>query len=274
MNKLVRKFDPLVTCFVPTCNNTISEPNSQNTERDEQTGENENKDPRAEAGIRKEKDKQTDSEQSYQTSFKTRLNKLSSVVRNMQTLAETLHHEEQENEFHIYGKYVGMQLMSMTEEDAILAQQEIQSILTKYKLKKVKRNVSQTSTSSSQLSDYQSLVLPTEGPTSVCPNSPSSLPDHSPFRYQPPSPQQSFMPFPSPLIPHQLPTVKILSSQLIRAPNQSQVQYDSDNQTIMTSDSPRSNETPVLMNTNQSAFEEDAEEAYTAAKFITNYSSF
>lgn len=43
------------------------------------------------------------------------------------------------NEFEIFGKYIGIQLKSLDEEDTIMAQQEIQSILTRYKLKKMRR---------------------------------------------------------------------------------------------------------------------------------------
>lgn len=49
-----------------------------------------------------------------------------------------IHQSNEEDEFDIFGKHVAMQLKSLMEEDAVMAQEEIQSILTRYRLKKIR----------------------------------------------------------------------------------------------------------------------------------------
>lgn len=74
------------------------------------------------------------------TTKRTPIRQLHSIVQDMISISHNINNEEEEaNEFDAFGKYVGIQLKSLLEEDAIVAQQEIQSILTSYKLKKIRR---------------------------------------------------------------------------------------------------------------------------------------
>lgn len=88
------------------------------------------------------------------------------------------------NEFEIFGKYVGIQLKSLDEEDTIMAQQEIQSILTRYKLKKMRRKTESihiVNTPSSYSSDIRpSSCLSPESPN-VDENKDAQYSDDSPY---------------------------------------------------------------------------------------------
>ncbi|XP_044749099.1 uncharacterized protein LOC123309872 [Coccinella septempunctata] len=65
--------------------------------------------------------------------------KLNSIAEDLKSISDELvWREEKPNEYEVFGNYVGIQLQSLLEEDAIVAQEEIQSILTRYKLKKLR----------------------------------------------------------------------------------------------------------------------------------------
>lgn len=116
---------------------------------------------------------ETDKKQATPSNYKrTRIRQLHSVVQDMKSLSENLYKEEESNEFDIFGNYVGIQLKSLLEEDAVIAQEQIQSILTRYKLKKIRLKSKSESESSQQrnqsrLSDYQSFVSPTDSHVNI-----------------------------------------------------------------------------------------------------------
>lgn len=93
----------------------------------------------------------------------------------MKSLSNELNKEEVVNEFDIFDKHVAVQLRYLTEEQAITAQQEIQAILTRYRLKKIRNEQQGTSSfrSQSRQSDFQYITH-----TPQCyesPNSPFSV---------------------------------------------------------------------------------------------------
>jgi hypothetical protein len=65
---------------------------------------------------------------------------LSNAVHNLKALSENLNSSEDEpSEFEAFSKYVQKCMENLDPIDATLAQQEIQSILTKYKLKSLEK---------------------------------------------------------------------------------------------------------------------------------------
>lgn len=69
---------------------------------------------------------------------RARRNKLDTVENNMKSNPKCRKNQQDFNEFEVFGKHVGIQLKSMLEEDAVTAQEKIQSILTYYRLKKIR----------------------------------------------------------------------------------------------------------------------------------------
>lgn len=67
-----------------------------------------------------------------------RIQESSPVIKDVKLISNDQTKEEAVNEFEIFGKSVGIQLKSLFEEDAVVAQEEIQSILTSYRLKKIR----------------------------------------------------------------------------------------------------------------------------------------
>ncbi|XP_077290969.1 uncharacterized protein LOC143914579 [Arctopsyche grandis] len=71
-------------------------------------------------------------------SKRSHIQELHSVIKDIKLISEDLNKAEVVNEFDIFGKSVGVQLKALFEEDAIVAQEEIQSILARYRLKKIR----------------------------------------------------------------------------------------------------------------------------------------
>lgn len=68
-----------------------------------------------------------------------RIHDLNSIIKEIKVISADLNRKKEAvNEFEIFGKSVGVQLKSLFEEDAVMAQKEIQSILTSYRLKKIR----------------------------------------------------------------------------------------------------------------------------------------
>lgn len=69
---------------------------------------------------------------------KRRLQDLSYAVKELRNVSEILSHphatESEQDEIEVFGKYVSKTLNKLSAHDAVCAQQEIQSILTKYRL--------------------------------------------------------------------------------------------------------------------------------------------
>lgn len=67
-------------------------------------------------------------------SKKNKMSRLSSIVSNAKLLQDDICRAEEEDEFDVFGKHVAKQLRKLSTEQGIVAQEEIQSVITKYRL--------------------------------------------------------------------------------------------------------------------------------------------
>lgn len=69
---------------------------------------------------------------------KTKLQEISSTVKQLQNLTEVLNTEPQENEFQIFGKHIASQLERLSPVNAFIAQEKIQSLLTELRIQEIR----------------------------------------------------------------------------------------------------------------------------------------
>jgi len=69
---------------------------------------------------------------------KTKLQEISSTVKQLQNLTEVLNTEPQENEFQIFGKHIASQLEKLSPVNALIAQEKIQSLLTELRIQEIR----------------------------------------------------------------------------------------------------------------------------------------
>lgn len=68
---------------------------------------------------------------------KTKLQEISSTIKQLKKLTKVLNTEPQENEFQIFGKHVATQLEKLSSINALLAQEKIQSLLTQLRVQEI-----------------------------------------------------------------------------------------------------------------------------------------
>ncbi|XP_020723102.1 uncharacterized protein LOC126926324 isoform X1 [Bombus affinis] len=73
-------------------------------------------------------------ESSKTKSKKNKMSRLSSIVSSAKLLQNDICRVEEEDEFDVFGKHVAKQLRKLSTEQGIVAQEEIQSVITKYRL--------------------------------------------------------------------------------------------------------------------------------------------
>lgn len=69
---------------------------------------------------------------------KTKLQEISSTVKQHQNLTEVLNTEPQENKFQIFGKHIASQLEKLSPINALIAQEKIQSLLTELRIQEIR----------------------------------------------------------------------------------------------------------------------------------------
>lgn len=80
---------------------------------------------------------------------KTKVKEVAACIQELQSLANTMQdadHSEKDDEFHIFGQSVAVQLKKLPLDQAISCQNELQGILTRYRLASIPKNQNTTST--------------------------------------------------------------------------------------------------------------------------------